>query len=48
MSEAVGYLEEAADQYGNIPALRRLAEMYEKGEEGVAAKDTRKALHYYR
>jgi TPR repeat protein len=47
VAQALSYIEAAADG-GNVQALRRLAEMHEQGEAGVARKDVRKALKYYR
>ncbi len=47
VAQALSYIEAAAAA-GSVQALRRLAEMHEKGEAGVAAKDGAKALTYYR
>lgn len=47
VAQALSYIEAAAEA-GSVPALRRLAEMHEQGEEGVVVKDGAKALKYYR
>lgn len=47
VAQALSYIETAAEQ-GDVRALRRLAEMYEGGEEGVVGKDTQKALEYFK
>lgn len=47
VAQALSYIEAAAEA-GSVPALRRLAEMHEQGEEGVVRKDGAKALKYYR
>lgn len=47
LRQAMGYLEEAVEM-GQVQALRKLAEMYEVGEEGVLAQDTAKALGLYK
>ena len=47
VGQAMGYLEAAAE-VGNVQALRKLAEMYEGGVEGVVVKNTQRALRLYK
>lgn len=47
VGQAMGYLEAAAE-LGNVQALRKLAEMYEGGMEGVVVKNTQRALGLYK
>lgn len=47
VAQAMGYLETAAE-LGNVQALRKLAEMYEGGVEGVVVKNTQRALSFYK
>eukprot|EP00624_Nannochloropsis_granulata_P001388 evm.model.NODE_16750_length_12696_cov_35.850582.4 len=47
VGQAMSYLETAAE-LGNAQALRKLAEMYEVGMEGVVVKNTQRALSLYK
>ncbi len=47
VGQAMGYLEAAAE-HGDVQALRKLAEMYEAGVDGVVVKNTPRALSLYK